>query len=531
MLSSITSGFATVNDLESLAKQVSIALTTLLSVEYTGLYLLDFAEDRMRLLFALGFSEEERREAERTAWERHPGSVFRTQRELHVPDTDADNRTQSSRRSFRVRSRLYMPILFQDESLGVFGMASTRPNAFSDEHIAILRFLSRLTGVVYGQILDRSARQRAQEDLASTARRLRLLIDSLPIALLGVDADGSVQVAQGAALQLLSATDEIVSGASLAEILRNAPDVLESVRSAVDGQSQVAEHRVAGRTLEVRAESNVGGGATVMVHDVTEHKRTLRQLQDLNRELASARDQALSATQAKSGFLATMSHELRTPLNGIIGYAELAIDELGDDPEATHEDLVRIVQAARNLLLLINDILDLSKVEAGRMILSPEHVDIAALLTSVEIGIRPLQKRRRNTLTMQCVGEIAPVYADPMSLRRILVNLVGNANKFTSAGTIDVRAWETYEEGERRLHITVADTGIGMSEVQMARVFDAFTQADGSTSRKYGGTGLGLTITQQMAHLMGGDISVASVLGEGATFHLWIPADEEGQVS
>ena len=521
MLSSITSGFATARDIESMATQVELAMVKVLGVEYTGLYLWDFEEDRFRLLAARGFSEAERQEAERTAWTRHPGAVFRSQQDLHVPDTTADQRSQSSRgRSFDIRSRLYMPVLFQKESLGVFGMGSTRPHAFSDEHIAVLRFLCQLTGVVYGQILDRTARQRAQADLASTARRLQLLVDSLPIALLSVAPDRSVRLAQGAALRLLGTPAS--PAASIDEVFAAAPDIRDTVHRAFTGQDQVAAHHLGGSTFEVQARSDGAGGVTVMLHDVTSHLRALDRLQELNDALAIAHEQALSATRAKSEFLATMSHELRTPLNGIIGYTELVLEDLPTANPHASQDLRRILVAATDLLSLINDILDLSKIESGRLTLVPEAVDVQKLITKVTATLQPLQRRNRNTLRVDC-DPMPTIQADPTALGRVLVNLIGNATKFTHEGTVEVSAWLEPSPDAPQLHVRVQDTGIGMTEAQQARVFDAFTQADSSTSRRYGGTGLGLTITLQLIQLMGGDLSVESQVGAGSTFEVWIP--------
>jgi signal transduction histidine kinase len=524
-LSSIAAGFATVTDVESLALEVERALESLVVVEYNALYLWDFEEDRLRLLFARGFTEDERLEAERTALDRHPGAVFRSQEDLHVPDTEADpeQRTTSSRRSFKIRSRLYMPVTRGDQSLGVFGLASMHPDRFTDEHIVILRFMVRLTGAVYGQFLDRTARQRAQADLASSARRLQLLINTLPIAVLVVDAQARVMFAQGAVLGLIAPSPtDLVSG-HVDDVFVDVPDIARSIHAALGGRAEVAVHTVGTQTLEVRAQPHLGGGVTLMIHNVTEHHRTLEQLRQLNEELARARDGALSATRAKSNFLATMSHELRTPLNAIIGYAELALDELGTGNANTDRDLGTILRSGRELLQLINDILDLSKIEAGAMTLRVEPVDLRAVLHSVEVAMRPLQGRNRNRMRIT-VAEVGTLRADGTALRRILVNLVGNAHKFTQDGEVEIRVWEDGCGDERQLHLSVRDTGIGMSPEEVGRVFDAFTQADSSTSRRYGGTGLGLTITQQLVQLMGGEVAVTSELGAGSCFHVWLPA-------
>ncbi|MGB1274803.1 MAG: histidine kinase dimerization/phospho-acceptor domain-containing protein, partial [Nannocystaceae bacterium] len=440
-LSTIAACFATVKDLTSFVEQVESAIESLVDVEYTGLYLWDYEEDRLRLFYAHGFSEKERNDAERTAWERHPGHVFRTQETLHVRDTEVDARTQSSPRTFRVRSRLYMPVLLGNTPLGVFGLASLEPNHFTDDHIAVLRFMCRLTGVVYRHLVDQRERKLVHADLVSTAQRLQLLVNSLPIALLVVDVSGRISLAQGAALQHLTDDPSSLVDLLIERAFTRAPGLSATICEALEGQSSVSEHTISGHTLEVRVQAHTSGGATVMVHDVTEQKRNLDKMRLLNEELERTRDQALAATRAKSDFLATMSHELRTPLNAIIGYAELADEELEEPDARTSEDLQRIHTSAGQLLQLINDILDVSKIEAGRLILDIQKLDIAALLKDVEVAMRPLQQRNRNHLEMIVANDLGLVQADETALRRILINLLGNANKFTDAGDILLRVW------------------------------------------------------------------------------------------
>ena len=526
-LSGVASGFASVHDLPGLARQIEDAIESILHVEYNGLYLWDFDESRLRLLVAVGFSEDERAEAERTAWERHPGRIFRERHELHVPDTEADPamRTQTSKRRFAVRSRLFMPVTFRDQVLGVFGLASKNPHHFHDEHIAVLRFICRLTGVIYRQLLDRQERERAQAALASTARRLQLLVGTLPIALLALDPGGRIILAEGAGLRDLS--DAPLLGRPFAEALAGDPALCAHLARAAAGEALTAHHRVGDQYLEIRCAPNLaehGGGATVMVHNITAHQRSLDDLARLNAELVRARDQALSATQVKSRFLATMSHELRTPLNAILGYAEMVREDLEGAGDPLAADVARIEDAATQLLGLINDILDISKIEAGKMTLALEPIDLAPLLHSVEVALRPLRERGQNRMTVAVDPAIGPIHADATALRRVLINLLSNANKFTQRGDIALRVWEADVDGQRRLYLEVEDTGIGMSPEQLARIFDAFTQADASTTRRFGGTGLGLTITEQLLHLMGGAIAVASELGRGSRFTAWIPA-------
>jgi len=241
-------------------------------------------------------------------------------------------------------------------------------------------------------------------------------------------------------------------------------------------------------------------------------------------KLADARDRAIAATEAKDHFLATMSHELRTPLNAIIGYSEmLEEDALDDGDEAALRDLRRISSSGKHLLALINDVLDLTKIEAGKVVLMRERYRVAEVLGEVEAIIVPLVERNHNTLEVDIKGELGELVGDCAKLRQILLNLLGNACKFTERGTITLRG--SVEAEHDLVLIEVADSGIGMSEEEVVRVFEPFVQAADSTARRYGGTGLGLTISANYAALMGGSIQVASTPGIGTTFTLTLPRE------
>lgn len=260
------------------------------------------------------------------------------------------------------------------------------------------------------------------------------------------------------------------------------------------------------------------------------------ELQSALGDLAVARDVALEASRAKSTFLANMSHELRTPLNAIIGYSELLMEEAEDlGNTSTIPDLKKIHGAGKHLLGLINDILDLSKIEAGKMDLYLENFDIESLIDDVVSTITPMVDKNANMLKLEMGGEVGAMRADVTKVRQALFNLLSNASKFTNEGTITLRVareadppagWEpkTPYHGQW-VHFSVSDTGIGMTPDQLAKVFGEFQQADASTTRKYGGTGLGLAITQRFCQMMGGDIVVHSTMGEGSTFTFWLPED------
>jgi len=243
-----------------------------------------------------------------------------------------------------------------------------------------------------------------------------------------------------------------------------------------------------------------------------------------------ARATAEEASQAKSVFLASMSHELRTPLNAIILYSELLEEEAADHgvPQLG-DDLRKINASAKHLLELINGVLDLSKIEAGRVELYLETFDVGLLIDEVAGTMQPIAASQGLSLTTTGTGDVGTIHADVTKTRQVLLNLLSNACKFTSEGGVTVEAGREDTETGHWVVIRIRDTGIGMTAEQMGRLFQAFTQADASTSRKYGGTGLGLVICRKYCRMMGGDVTVESEPGVGSTFTVRLPAavDEE----
>jgi signal transduction histidine kinase/DNA-binding response OmpR family regulator len=243
-------------------------------------------------------------------------------------------------------------------------------------------------------------------------------------------------------------------------------------------------------------------------------------------ELRALGDELKAASQHKSQFLANMSHELRTPLNAIIGVTEMLQEDARDlGREDEMEPLERVLRAARHLLALINDILDLSKIEAGKMELHLESFALAPLIEDVATTIQPLAEKTGNTISVQCAADIGTMQADQTRVRQALLNLASNANKFTERGSVRIDASRSHADGRDWITIAVADTGIGMTPEQLQRLFQEFMQADASTTRRYGGTGLGLAISQRFCRMMGGDITVESEPERGSTFTLRLPAE------
>ena len=290
----------------------------------------------------------------------------------------------------------------------------------------------------------------------------------------------------------------------------------------------VFEHRVRrhdGRygTFAIRAVPILDDAGAVSewvgVHtDVTEQRLA-------EARLDAAREAAESANRAKSQFIANMSHELRTPLSAVIGYSGMVAEEV---EELGHgglvEDVRKIEANARHLLGLINDVLDLSKIEAGRMTVEAVPFGVAAMIDEVVAAATPLVAKKNNRLVLALPPDLGTMHTDEVKVRQCLLNLIGNAAKFTEGGTVTLRAARIRDGEDDWLSFSVEDTGIGMTPEQLSRLFGRFMQADESTTRQFGGTGLGLSITRAFCRKLGGDVTVDSVYGKGSTFAISLPA-------
>jgi len=299
--------------------------------------------------------------------------------------------------------------------------------------------------------------------------------------------------------------------------------------SVICGKNVETEFRIvradgALRTIYLLAEHSPGsarkGAVFGVLQDVTERKQAEARAQDA----LVAKLEAEGANRAKSQFLANMSHELRTPLNAIIGYSEILEEDARTGGQADMvPDLHKIQGAGRHLLGLINEVLDLSKIEAGRMEVFYEDFNLRGLLDDVVATAAPLAEQNENRLEVEIGADIVTMYSDITRMRQVLLNLLSNACKFTDHGQVKLSAERERVDGEYWLRFNIADTGIGMTPEQLARVFEPFSQADSSTTRRYGGTGLGLAISRRFAELLGGKLLVASMPGAGSVFTLRIP--------
>ena len=379
-----------------------------------------------------------------------------------------------------------------------------------------------------GEIAGREASLRsAEEKLRHSELHYRSLIENTSDIIAVIDREGRFKYASPSIVRVLgvetnSADTKLgefldVKGKQLLE------ETIQRTTSAWGASAQVeveARHASgASRILEVSLHNMMDSpavhGIVANIRDVTERRRAL----DLSRE----KDAAEAANKAKSNFLANMSHELRTPLNAIIGYSEMLQE---DWPRTTAmknimADLKKIHSAGQHLLELINDVLDISKIEAGKMDLYLESFSVDQIIDEVRSVAEPLARKKSNELVMENSGDLGLIRADSTKVRQCLLNLLSNACKFTSNGTVKLHVsrnegWITFE---------VSDTGIGMTKEQMEKLFRAFQQADSSTTRKFGGTGLGLAISRHFCRIMNGDITVDSVLGKGTTFTMRIPVE------
>ena len=241
--------------------------------------------------------------------------------------------------------------------------------------------------------------------------------------------------------------------------------------------------------------------------------------------LGDAMRSAELASRQKSIFLAKISHELRTPLNAVIGYSEMLRDDLPSDGTESQRavDLGRINSAGRHLLALVTDVLDLTSIESDKLNASVQTVAVSEIIRDVAATAAPLIAKKHNQLTTEMAKDLGAIETDPLKMRQCILNLLSNAAKFTSHGTIKLLVRKTGSNANERLIIEVSDTGIGMSQESLSRIFQNFSQAELDTTQKFGGTGLGLALTQRFCKLMGGTVSVDSELGTGTTFIIELP--------
>ena len=404
------------------------------------------------------------------------------------------------------RSSILVPIEVAGSWFGFLGFEDyRRERQWSDAERDGFRSAARILGAAM-------TRQNAQEYVDNILR-------SMEESLLVTDTELQIRRVNPSTLRLLGYCEEELIGQPAGQVIleREAP----ARRSAVERTYRTKTGQlipVLFSSAEMRNSSGVLEGYVWLAQDMTELKR-------VQGELVRAKDAAEGANRAKSVFLANMSHELRTPLNAVIGYSEM-LQEVVDDrgQQDLLPDLGKILWAGKHLLGLINDVLDLSKIEAGKLELSIESLDVLPLIGDTVSAIRPLVEKNRNRLEVACAEPLGAVLGDSTRVRQVLFNLLSNACKFTENGLILLEARRTRSKGSDWVEFRVADTGIGMSAEQLDRLYRPFMQADASTTRKYGGTGLGLAISREFCQMMGGSLSANSELGKGSAFTVRFPA-------
>ncbi len=370
------------------------------------------------------------------------------------------------------------------------------------------------------------------KEIREARERLTDAIETISEGFSLYDADDKLVVCNSHYRELFAShSDVMMPGTSFEAILRTATE--RGLIKDAEGRREawiaerLARHHAAsemhmqrrsdGRWIQVSERKTANGGVVAIYADITELKQH-------EAELAAARDAADEANRTKSSFLSSMSHELRTPLNAIIGLTDMLVGNAARfGTEKALEPLRRVHRAGTHLLGLINQVLDLSKIEAGKLELNLESVSIPALVEEVIGTARPLAEQNKNRLSVECPDDLPPIEADAMRVRQILLNLLSNACKFTKDGSIILRVCQVAHQGQDCIVFAVADSGIGMTPEQLGRLFEEFSQGDATTARQYGGTGLGLAITRRLCQMMGGDVSVTSEVGKGTTFTVRLP--------
>ncbi|MEP7325078.1 MAG: GAF domain-containing protein [Gemmatimonadota bacterium] len=447
------------------------------------------------------------------------GTVAKTLEPLIIPSYHEWLGQSGQYSDVMVHSVMAAPLLIGRRLVGALAMVHSDPaRVFDEEDLRRLNMFAPPAAIAIENARLYTAARRERQYLET-------LVFNIPVAIVTLDRDDNVASCNPAFQELFGYTRAEAMGRNLDDLVTDETTRAEALaytqqanakRQSVHGMGQRRRKDGAPVDVEILAvpilmdEEQVG--LVALYHDVT--------------ELLHARRDAEAANTAKSHFLASMSHELRTPLNAIIGYSEMLQEEVEEMGHAEHAaDLQKVQTAGRHLLALINDILDLSKIEAGKMQLHLETFELGPMIDDVLSTAAPLAKRNQNRITVKSPPHPGSMHADLTKVRQMLLNLLSNACKFTTGGdiTLTVERERDAGSGEEMVVFIVADSGIGLSPEQMDRLFEAFAQAEASTTSKYGGTGLGLAITRRFCHMMGGDVQVQSEPGKGSAFTIRLP--------
>jgi signal transduction histidine kinase len=389
-------------------------------------------------------------------------------------------------------------------------------------------FLAAVHDAYNGFDTDREMVDRAMDlssvELLEANGQMRAMVQAFPDLILQVDDDGAVMTARGRACGALGDVGRL-EGRRVSTLLplSVAQRFDEALRTATATGATIAftfanESAARPGAYEVRLAPLAGNGAIALLRDITEQWRS--------DELRVAKEAAEAANRARSLFLANVSHELRTPLNAVIGYSEmLGEDAAAAGSDALVEDLARITTAGQHVLKIVNDLLDIAKIDAGRMTCELEVVDLESLVDDALDAVRPAAAAAGNELQLALAAGLGNITTDATKLRQVLFNLLSNACKFTRRGTVTLSVDRADNGTSSGVVFAVRDTGIGIEPKRLGQLFQDFVQLDDSATRRFGGTGLGLSITRRLCDLMGGQIDVSSEAGQGSTFLVWLPAE------
>jgi PAS domain S-box-containing protein len=445
------------------------------------------------------------------------GTVARTLEPLIIPSYHEWLGQSGKYADVMVHSVMAAPLMIGRRLVGAVALIHSDPaRVFNQEDLRRLNMFAPPAAIAIENARLYTAAKRERQYFET------LLFNS-PVAIVTLDPNGNIASCNPAFEQLYGYTRAEALGQNLDALVSDETTRAEAEAYTRDAQRQrvrgmARRRRKDGGMVDVEILAvpilvdNEQVGLVALYHDIT--------------ELLQTRREAEAANAAKSQFLASMSHELRTPLNAIIGYSEMLQEEVEDQGHSEHTpDLQKIQTAGRHLLSLINDILDLSKIEAGKMDLYLETFELVPMINDVVTTATPLARRNNNHLRVDCPDDAGGMLADLTKVRQMLLNLLSNACKFTRAGEVTLSVSRvTGDDGRPMVAFTVADNGIGMSPEQMERLFEAFAQAEASTTSKYGGTGLGLAITRRFCLMMGGDVQAESSPGAGSRFTIRLPA-------
>jgi PAS domain S-box-containing protein len=448
------------------------------------------------------------------------GTVAVTHEPLIIPEYDewsGRSRSYSDVRS-TVRAVMAAPLLIGKRLVGAIASVHSDPaRQFGADDLRLLNLFAPQAAIAIENARLYTEAQRQKEYFET-------VVVNSPVAIVTLETNGRITSFNPAFEKLFGYSQEEGVGHDLDDLINTAETQAEAKAYTSQATHRTARgigkrRRKDGSLLDVElagvpvAVEGKNVGIMALYHDVT--------------DLLSAKREAESANQAKSRFLANMSHELRTPLNAIIGYSEMLKEDAEENGDTGYiADLGKIRSSGKHLLALINDVLDLSKIEAGKMELYIETFDVRSAIDDVVTTVEPLIAQNGNTLEVSCAPGLGAMRADMIKVRQTLLNLLSNASKFTDHGTVRLDVIRAHSAvGDRDEYaFRVTDTGIGMTDAQQAKLFEAFSQAEASTTRRFGGTGLGLAISRRFCEMMGGTITVESEHGRGSTFTVRLPA-------